>query len=245
MNKLKPILPWLPVILLVLVVFYLVSALNKASSYEEQLGRALEREKLLESSFLAFKDASKKDLNAKEREILSKDADFKAEKERLQKLLDEKPKVVEVIVWKTKEVYVGGDPRPPTQPGTDAPPAVCVLMQGDSGQVIVSEVTYETKAGNHVLLGSAACWRTKPTKSLLFTSAVEAPVSTAIVAPEPPQKRWGAGLYMGFSKDGWAVGPAVGFPPLPLWSLQAEVTAGVGLGPGGQFQGGASGILRW
>lgn len=243
----KHYLPWAVRVAAVVLLLVLVWSWNSGRQAKDELSRELERERLERARLLTEHEASKKDILREAKELIDKNADLSAEVERLKKTAGT-VKVVEVTKWRTKEVVVGGDPRPPVTPppgGEPSPSEVCVLAKGDTGHVEVAEVVYDTRAGNTVIVGKGTCVRDTPTPTVLFASVIEAPLSTSIAPPEAPEKRWGAGAYVGFSKDGWAVGPAVALPPLHLWRFQLEAVLAVGLGPGGQFQGGASGVIRW
>lgn len=230
-------------------IFLLVFAWNNARTARDGLTRELELEKIEKGKLLAERDASKRDLNAKEKELLANDADFKAEKDRLNKLLDEKPKVVEVIKWQTKivEVQVPVEvARPCPEATPDGKPAKkIILIEGDTGHVEIAEATYETRNGNHVVLGKGTCVRDTPSRAVLFSSVIDAPLSKAEGLADPSQPRWGAGVFGALAKDGWAVGPKLMFPPLSAWSMRAEAEAGVAFGPTGAFVLQAGFGVRW
>jgi hypothetical protein len=243
-DRLKPIIPWLPVIALGVAIYLFVSAQNRAAHAEDELSKAQERERLLKASLIVEIEKSKKDLEREKNELVGSNATLKDEVGRLAKALGEKPKVIEVEKLITKEtiikVPVEGAPRP-CDNGVQ-----CMMAVGDSGIVKVEKLTFKTGEGNRVVVGTAEVFRTKPEPlTSLFIAPFSAPAPNSSVLEEPPAKRWGAGLYAGFSKDGWAVGPAIAFPPLHVWQSQLELVTSVGLGPGGQFQGGASGVMRW
>jgi hypothetical protein len=249
MDKLKIYLPWVYRGVVTALIFILVWSWNSGRLAKDELSKALEREKLEKANLLVEIDMTKKQIGQREKDLLMSNADLEVEVARLKDAAGS-VKVVEVVKWKTKVVEVPSDPhdkpRDCPTPGPDGKPAVEIaLLAGDKGHAEVTEITYETRETNHVIVGKAWCYRDTPTSRLLFTSVVEAPVSLAAQLQAPPEKRWGAGVYMGFGKDGWAVGPDIALPPLHLWATQVEVNAGLGIGPGGQFQGGLSGIVRW
>jgi hypothetical protein len=230
----------------VILAVLLVWSWNSGRLAKEDLSKELERVKLEKSELLAERDASKKELSQREKELLMGNADLEIEVARLKDVLGRKPKVIEIVKWETAPGAVL-----PATDGRVCPPAAdgkmpkVLLVEGDTMHAEVAELTYETKEDNHVIIGKASCFRDTPTSLLLFSGVIKAPLSTAIVRPDAVPPRWGAGLYMGFSKDGWALGPEVAFPPLHVFSVQTEVNAGVGLGSGGNFQGGASAVVRW
>ena len=248
MEKVKTWLPW---ILLVVAVIVLLTALNRAGSASDALSKELEREKIEKANLLAERDGNKKELNRLEAELLKGNPDLKAENERLLKLLDEKPKVVEVVKWKTKVVEVPSDPhdapRDCPQSGPDGKPAPkIVLVEGDTGHAEVAEVTYETKKGNNIILGKAFCYRDTPTPRLLFSSVVEAPVSIAVQTPDADPYRWGAGLYASVTPALDAVlGPTIAFPPQHFLWLQWEPSLSLGFTMTGKVQPAGQIIGRW
>lgn len=243
-DKLKPFLPWLPVAALVVVTWLFVSALNRASHAEEELGRAQERERLLKANLIVEVEKAKKDLEREKNELIGSNATLKDEVGRLAKALGEKPKVIEVEKLVTKETIIKvpteGAPRP-CDNGVQ-----CLMAVGDSGIVKVEKLTFKTDEGNRVVVGTAEVVRTKPEPvTPLFIAPFSSPAPAASVLETPPEKKWGAGVFLGAGGGGWVVGPALAFPPLKLWSWQVETSAMVGFGPTGTTQGGATGIVRW
>jgi hypothetical protein len=248
MERFKNYLPWILRGAALLLILLLVYSWNQANNLKAAITKELEREKLEKAGLLAERDATKKEMKDREGELLMANADLEIEVDRLKNVAG-KVKVIEVVKWQTKEVEVRvpvevpGRDCPKAEPGKPAPKIL--LVEGDKGRIDVAEITYETKADNHVIVGKAACYRTTPSELKLFESVISAPVSVAVKPQDDPKKRWGAGLYFGFSKDGWALGPAVALPPFEVWKVQLEVTPGIGLSPNGTFQGGASGLVRW
>jgi hypothetical protein len=249
LERAKPYMPWILRGLALLLFILLAKSWNDARSLKNAFSKELEREKIEKAGLLAERDATKKELKDREAELLMGQAALAVEVERLKSTVG-KVKIVEVIKWETKEVRVE---VPVEVPGRDCPPLVdgkpskkILLVEGDTGMAEVTQLKYETRAGNQVIVGQASCLRLTPTKLELFKSVIAAPVSFAIQTPEPDPYRWGAGAYFGFSQDGWAAGPSIAFPPLSIFSkAQAELTVGLGLGPKSNFQGGATGVVRW
>lgn len=250
-ETMKKYLPWVLRGAVLLVVLLFVWALNNAHNAEEALSKELERERIEKANLLAEREANKKELRRLEEELFKANPDLKAENDRLRQLLNEKPKIVEIVKWKTKVVEIPSQPadvpgRDCPPPGPDGKPSKDILLvAGDKGHVEVAEVTYETKAGNRVILGKGFCYRDEPTPALLFSSVIEAPVSSAVAPPQAEEPRWGAGAFVGLAKGGWALGPKIMFPPLQLWKLRAEAEAGVALGPNGEYIGQAGLGVRW
>ena len=133
----------------------------------------------------------------------------------------------------------GGQTLPP-----DAPPAqVCLLRPGDKGEIRVTGAAVKTQAGNVAVEADAEAWRLEP-DSKLFGGPLHLEVKYQ--APPAPAREvgWGGGLALAVGSRGWAAGPAVASPPLHLWRLQLEPSAGLTLGPQGEFVGVAQVIGR-
>lgn len=251
METVKRYWPWIVRGLVLLAVLLLVAALNSAHTAKGQLSKELERERIEKAGLLAEREVSKKEMKQREGELLMANADLEVEVHRLKDVLGEKPKVVEVVKWKTKVVEVPSQPadvpgRDCPPPGPDGKPSKDILLvEGDKGHVEVAEITYGTKAGNRIILGKGFCYRDEPSPALLFSSVVEAPVSTAFTPSTPDEPRWGAGAFVGFAKGGWALGPKVLFPPLRVWGIRGEADAGLGIGPSGEYIGQVGIGVRW
>lgn len=237
--------PWAVRGFVLLIVLFLVYSWNSAHSARAELAKALEAEKLRNANLIVEQEQRAKDLKKSEQQLMANNADLRAERERLWKELGEKPKVVEVIKWKTLPVPSdpGATTRPDPQPGE--PPVEVLFAKGDTGHVEVNEVTYETRKGNRVLIGNAACMRDTPTPSILFKSTFEAALTSANAAETPDEPRWGAGALFAFTKDGWAAGPKILFPPAKVWKFRGELDAGVGIGPDGTWAGVIGAGVRW
>lgn len=132
-----------------------------------------------------------------------------------------------------------GAPRP-------ARPPACLLAKGDEGEIRVAEVALQAREGNRVLAGAAEAWRLSPgPPTRILAGRFTAPASEISEERPAPLPRWRAGAFLGASRDGWVVGPAVALPPARLWGMQLELTLGAGVGPAGSAQAAASGIVRW
>jgi hypothetical protein len=229
------------------VVVLLVLAWNRAHSAEAKLSKALQAALLEKANLLVEREVSKKEMKDREGDLLQGNADLAAEAKRLKDLLDEKPTVVEVVRWRTKVVEIPSQPadvpdRECPPPGPDGKPSKDILLlAGDKGHVEVAEITYGTKEGNRIIIGKGSCFRDEPTPLKLFESVIEAPLSSAVVPFVPSPRRWGAGVVGVVSRDGWALGPKVLFPP--VWVLELDL--GLALSPTGQATGIGSVGARW
>jgi hypothetical protein len=222
---------WVVRALVVIVLAALVWALNSERTAKADLSKELEREKLEKAKLNVEVEAKKKDLNAAEKLIASKDADFTAEREKLWKALGEKPKVITVVEWRTVP-----SPTLPAAPGTaarDCPVAGpdgkkpdILVVEGDTGHIEVSEVTYETKNNNHVFVATGSCWRDTPTGRKLWANAVQGQAPVALREVEPTPFRWGVGGTVVATSDKLGAGPALLFPHFETWGLQWDGSAG-------------------
>jgi hypothetical protein len=246
LERVKPYAEWIYRGISIIIIGALVVSWWTARSSKEALSKELEREKIEKAELLAEKNASKKELSQREKELLMGNADLEVEVARLKDVLGTKPKIIEVIKWQTAPVDANpatdGRTCPPVEPG--GKPMGVLFAEGDKGHAEAIEMTYETKENNHVIVGKVTCFRDTPTPFALFSSILRAPLSSAIALPEAPLPSWGFGGYVGFSENGAALGPSVAFPPLRIFSTQLEVTGGVGLGAKMSFQGGLTAILR-
>jgi hypothetical protein len=200
------------------------------------------------AGLVAEKDAKQKDLDRAAEALLSKDKSWKQMVEDLQKALGEKPKVVEVIKWrsKTSDASDAGDTTPrtcpeiPATPTTPAQPAMkTIVAEGDKGHVEVGEITYGTKDGSTVLTASALCFRETPSGFAFWHTTIEKAPPVAIKIPNEDKYRWGGGSNFDFGDYGFLVTPKVMFPPfeanLLLFRAQVETELGLGIGTQGHW----------
>jgi hypothetical protein len=239
--------PWIISAIAVLIVAVIAIAWNNSRRDAAALAKALEAEKLRSAGFLVQRDASNYALAGVEKKLLLTDADFRAEKARLEKLLGEKPKVIYVEKIVTVPGPATGTPVPCVPPGPNGEPGIaCLLAEGNTGHAEFTEVTYSTKGGNSVIIGTGACFRDTPTPTRLFSSALSVDLSQATGKETGASavKRWGFGVWGSVGAQGWDAGPALAFPPLEAFGRQLEATVGAGLGAGGVWQAGGAVVVR-
>ena len=229
---------WVVRALVVLALLVLVWALNSEHSAKADLSKELERERLEKARLTVEVEAKKKDLNAAEKLIASKDADFLAEREKLWKALGEKPKVVTVVEWRTiPSPTLPGAPGTPARDcpvaGPDGKKPDILVVEGDTGHVEISEVTYETKNNNHVFIATGACWRDTPTGRKLWTSAVQGQAPVSLREKEATPFRWGVGGTVVATPDKLGAGPVLLFPTFETWGLQWDGSAGAAFSTSG------------
>lgn len=243
--------PWAVVVLVAVVLLLLVGAWNRSRRDAGELARHLEAEQLRAKGLEVAAEKDRSELWDEANRASAENEDLRRALEAARKAAQgERP--ILVVHASTGATPATGAPRPgpvacPDAPvPVAAPPApVCLLAAGDQGEVLVDEVLLETRGGNRVLVGAASAWRAAPERGRLFGGPFQADLGRVEVAAPPRPPGWGAGVWTGVSREGWAVGPAVAAPPLRLWSLQLEVNAGAGLGPDGVWQGGGSAVVRW
>lgn len=250
-ERVKAYWPWIERGFVLVLIVALVYAWNRAHRERADLTQELERQKLVNNKMTAELEVKQRDLNAAEKKIIENDAAFAEEKARLVKTLGEKPTPITIIKWKTKEVpaYMNGPPEAPRECPVDAegkPTRQVIVLEGDTGHVEVSEVTYETKEDNHVFVATGSCWRDTPSPRLIFTSAVQGPAPVALRKTEDDKPfRWGLGLQLSATSEKAGLGPAVLFPLFELWGLQLDSSAGASFGSTGFVAASAQAGLRW
>lgn len=114
----------------------------------------------------------------------------------------------------------GGNEQAPTQHppqasvGGVAAPDTCVLHKGSPASIEVTELTFITKAGTLIPVGTATAWREGPgPRAKLFSHAFESSLSDASGLAVPSLPRWGFGGRGVLFSAGAAAGPGVAFPP--------------------------------
>ena len=235
------------VVLFIVILFML---LNSARRERAELSKQLEAEKLTTAKFTVEMEATKGKLTQAEANIVKNDAAFAEEKARLEKLLGGKPKVVTVVQWVTAPVITypwqaGDPPRECPQPDATGKKKDILVIEGDTGHVAVSEVTYETKENNHVFIATGTCWRDTPTPRILFQSAVQGLAPVALREKEATPFQWGAALLVVGTSDKLGLGGSVLFPTFEFLGLQWDPSAGAAFSTSGftaaQVQFGARG----
>lgn len=237
---------WGPPIAAFVVLLVAVYAWNAEHRALIDTGRALEAAKLRAQGIAAAAEQSEAALRQDLGTLANESAALAAELRRVKEAAHGARPVI-VVHGSTGPVVAGGTPvQPcPQSPACPQVPAApeCLLRPGDAGKVVMSGATLETDAGNTVMVAVGEAWRVEPAPSTkLFGGPLKLELSVAAPKPLP---RWGAGLGLWAGRWGWAAGPAVALPPARFWGAQMEVTAGVGVGSGGEWSGGATTILRW
>jgi hypothetical protein len=253
MNSVKPAdvvrSRWALPAVLVLVCIALAWRLNVASRAEAVAARLLEEVRLREAGLVVAAQASGSELKQQLRDLEGANVELADELERASRAAPG-AKPVGVSRSSTGPVIAGGTPRAPEERGPAAVPvaprASCLLAEGDEGEVRVDQVVLETRKGNRVLVGTAAAWRLSPPATRLFGGPFRAELTEVVTAAPPPaaRARWGAGVWLGVGRDGWAAGPAVAWTAARVWGAELEMVGGGGVGSGGLWGGSVSVLVR-
>jgi hypothetical protein len=111
-----------------------------------------------------------------------------------------------------------------------------LLKAGDKGEAVADIAVKKTAQGNLYAAGWVACERAEPLpRTTLFASLLskENTKFSAVLPDAEKRPGWGGGAFGMVGRDGWALGPGLGLPPLRFLGIQFELSAGVGFGPGG------------
>lgn len=244
---------WIAAAVLAIAVVAVVAwALERARAAEAK-AESLEILRTLEAkNFVAEYAIQRKALQAEVDAALAASGPLAAEVDRLESLLRVRP--VRIVKGSTGPVPVAVPLGPPAEPPSvgpgPCPPAPrCLLAPGDTGEARFVEITFETKATVRAVVAEVECRRLQPLpEERLFGGLIRREFTEALVAPgEPGAARlpgWGFGAAGAAGRFGWTAGPAVAFPPLRVWRFQGEATAGITLGPSGEFAAVATAIVR-
>jgi hypothetical protein len=242
--------PWIFRGLVLLLIVGMAYAWNESRNAKAELSKELERQKLVNQGLTVQLESSAWNLSAAEKKIFENDEAFAAEKKKLLDALGKKPKVVTVVQWVTAPVITApwqsnDPPRECPKPDETGKAKDILVIEGDTGHVAVSEVTYETPEKNHVFVATASCWRDTPTPRLLWTSAISGPAPVALREKEELKFGWGAGLNLSATSEKFGIGPSVLFPPVEVFSLQWDTNAGAAFGTQGFVAFTITSGLRW
>jgi hypothetical protein len=247
---------WALPALLVVVALVLAWRLDAGRRAEADRARLAEEAQLRAEGLLVVEQVRSRALDLEARRLAGQNADLSAELERARRAAPG-ARVTGTVSASTGPRPAGGAPRPgqvvyrcETEPGAappaGPPPPACILADGDVGEIRVDQVELETREGARVLVGAASVWRLDPApQAKVMAGGFQAPLSVAKEPARPAPPGWGAGLYAGVSRDGWALGPALALPPARLLGMQGEVVLGVGVGPSGAWQGSGVALVRW
>jgi hypothetical protein len=242
---------------IVLLVLVLAWRLQRGRNAEAEARRLAEAETLRQSGLVVVEQAKGKDLDARVRALAAENQALAAALTKANRAAPGS-RVVGVASASTGPVKahgVGGASGAAGGPGSPGPSGnqnapssspLCLLYEGDEGEIQVDEVVLSTKGGNRVLVGTAFAYRTSPLPhEPLFGGEFSAPLTMAAEEKRDTRAGWGGGAFLAAGRHGYAVGPALALPPLRIWKAQIETVAGAGLGPGGEWSGGLSAVVRF
>lgn len=119
----------------------------------------------------------------------------------------------------------------------------CLLAEGDTAELRVKLIDLKTEKANHVFVGAAEAWRTKPAPaSLIVQSTFTAQLSTVEALESATESRWGGGVLGLCGGTGCALGPQVAYI-VPVFGARVEAAIGAAFGPAGAHLAGSL-ILR-
>lgn len=233
----KNVKPFLLPLALLLVLGAFVVKLNSETNARENAEREAERLRLLADGLAAAQQVTQNKLN----EAIKENDFLRGVVEGAKKRAPKGTKVSGVQTGKTDAGDAGGTPREPDPDPTDATPA-CLVAVGDHLEIRVANAQLKTPKGNVVFTGVAGCYRLTPTETELYKKEVK---YEAQILAEAPPPGWGVGASLYAGKFGWAAGPTLAFPRATLLGAEVESTAGVGVGPGGEWMGALTGFIRF
>jgi len=219
---------------LFVVVLLFARACNAAGAAAAALARARDDAIADKAGLERVYEATRATLQAELDEARASSATFSAALERAQAALEARP--VLVVRASTGPVPVG---QPPKEPGTPDPqdptaPAVspCLLSDGDTGEIEVTQAVLQTDAGTRILVGAAEAYRMTPEPRLrLFGGSFRTEVTESKAEPLPLRRSpgWGAGIAGGMATTGYLASAIVLTPPI-LSHLEGVLE--FSLGPG-------------
>lgn len=226
LGDIKGVMPYLGTVAAIIFAVLLARSCNRADSAEAALRKAHEAEKLADAGLPPEAEGGKKDLEARISQLAKENATFRASlQEAQEKLKGMKPKVVEVIKWRTQPGAATGPVLPPiTPPSPGCPPeAPCLVRPGTPLAIEGIQAKLETRGGNRVLVASGSCLRLEPPPEVaIYTGAIEFKKTEGISETVPPPATgahpWIAGVVVSAADGGsgqstprLGVGPTLGY----------------------------------
>ncbi len=240
---------WWPVAAAVIVALFIAWKFQAAATREAEARRLAEAETLRQRGLVVVAQTSAKDIAAQVKEMTETNDALKKALENARKATGNARPVAAASASTGPVTAHGEAPAAPQTPAGDTAPSAspCLVSEGDEMEIRADEVVLETRSGNRVLVGTATAYRLNPLPiGPVFGGPFVAPLTEAAeVKRQERPAGWGAGVWAGVTRQGWAVGPAFGLPPVKVWRTQVEVAAGGGLGPGGEWSGGATALVRF
>jgi hypothetical protein len=206
----------------VIFAILLARSCNRADSLEGEIRRERERGSLADAGVPAIDIGGEKDIEKALEEEKKKSALLAATlleaEAKIKAATGKPPKVVEVIRYSTKPGPAVGAPVSGPVAGGSPTTLPCLVPVGSTLQIDFSGARLETRAGNVVVTGVAACVRITPLpEARIYEGAID-PSSVKGMKLEKsgekglaPSRRWIAGVVGSSDGAKWGVGPSLGY----------------------------------
>ena len=219
-------MPYLGTVAAIIFAILLARSCNRAESAERKLKKAEEAGKLVDAGIPPEAEGGSKELKGELDRLVKENNEFKAALEEAQeKLKGMKPRVVEVVRWRTRPGGATGSSLPPVAPPSPGcpPEAPCLVRPGTAMAIEATEAKLETKAGTRILVASGSCLRLEPPPTVaIYTGAIEfkdtKSISETIPPPATGAHPWIAGVMVSAAEGGsgqanprLGVGPTLGY----------------------------------
>lgn len=150
---------------------------------EAELRRAAEARELEALGLVVTEKRSREELEHQAAALTEHNASLAAELARARKA-SPGAHVVATVAASTGPVATSNDPAAIREHNSSTSTAPCLLTPGDRAEVRVEQVELETRAANHVIVGTATAYRLDP-EARLFGGPFSAPVTRAYEEPPP------------------------------------------------------------
>jgi len=206
----------------VIFAILLARSCNRADSLEGEIRRERERGSLADAGVPALPAGDRKAVEKALEEEKKKSALLAATlleaEAKIKAATGKPPKIVEVIRYSTKPGPAVGAPVSGPVAGGSPTTLPCLVPVGGTMRIDFSGARLETRAGNVVVTGVAACVRiTPPPEARIYEGAID-PSSIAGMKLEKSgegklasSRRWIAGVVGSSDGAKWSVGPSLGY----------------------------------
>lgn len=194
--------PWIPLLVGGLFVATTLHQCSARVDAEAVLAREREANVLIAQNQIVIQEVKQRVFSAALKAAYARAAGLE---ERVKALQAQHPGAKPVVVISASTGPIS-TPTPPA--GSEG---ACRFRDGDAGQIDVTIVGSETKAGNTVIHGVASCLTlhadgSPPTKVVEGPFDAKLTQVTTLEKPLPPPNKWSAGLLVGVAVDGAAAG---------------------------------------
>ena len=206
----------------VIFAILLARSCNRADSLEGELQRERERESLADACVPAIAVGGEKEIKQALEEEKKKSALLAATlleaEAKIKAATGKPPKIVEVIRYSTKPGPAVGAPVSGPVAGGSPTTLPCLVPVDATMRIDFSGARLETRAGNVVVTGVAACVRvTPPPEVRIYEGAIDPSAVKGLRLAESgekglaPSRRWIAGIVGSSDGAKWGVGPSLGY----------------------------------